>query len=517
MKYDNDLKLRHLQVICARNLFIGYKDSENETDNGRCHESNHTRKLQLTNVIEDPMYHLHQHDEKLPQDVEGLLQLNNRMLVDSFIAVYGIFKKSPQLLYLSEIVENNKNPTYSPLDLPLVPLKLANSSKIIVKIWCKPRLNTKVLPKKWYLLTIKSINLQKLTYIGTSLINLEDNFHENSIVIKLNNRYYTHEKYLKTPIDLPIYIKKNPIKSYNFDNIRSLTNLSKSLNELIVSKRKLNHQIIKEKPRAESENNLTLVEGYKEQQLKTIEQLESSIMNYQMNINRINQFIKLNTNQDLNQQNLQFIRYQLDPIQEALDQYVYPLIIEELQTIIKVINQAFEIENINNSIQFSINTIPFPATIKELLSICYLSTTVEPIDQINAGLSYIVQLILLLHEITNNFVNYSIKLIDNQWYIIDKISNSNQSMYPLFYDDSTTEKIGNNHCPQFLNQPFEKGLTLLSKNITILIENITSLYHIYCKNNVTYLENYQSIPSDSSDNLLWNLKYLLLFITARNQ
>lgn len=493
MEYKKDLKVRHLQSVCVRNLYIG----KNEQD------------LQ---VIPEVKQHRSSFSEYDVVHSEKLLELNNRMLLDSFIAVYVTFEDTEHLLYLSEVVESNKNPTYAPISLPILPMKLANSYKLVVKIWCKPRLNTTSLTKKWYLLSKNTINSKKLIYIGPSLVNLEDNFQLNSIIINLNNHYYTRRRNLKQGVDLstPNTLKSRPLKSYNFDSIRLLTNLSQSLRELIVSKHKINQQISNILPVPTQKNDSSLIDQYLSLQLKTIEDLEAHILMYQMNIKRITQFAKLQ-NQDLHQSELELIECQIDPVEDALQQYVYPLIIEELQGIIKVINQALTIENIDNSIQFSINAIPFPSTIRELLDTCYLATTPQPVDQINAGLAYIVQLILVLNKITNSFVNYPMELNDSQWYINDLITTSGITAYPLFYDSTTTEKLDNQ---TQVNQPFEKGLTLLSKNLTILIENIVSLYHTYHKRNDIHRQTSQ--PLDSSDNFLWNLQYLLLFITAQD-
>lgn len=83
--------------------------------------------------------------------------------------------------------------------------------------------------------------------------------------------------------------------------------------------------------------------------------------------------------------------------------------------------------------------------------------------------------------------------------------------FPLYYDSTTNEKVimslGNQS--MIMNQEFEYGLKLLNKNLVILIDKIQSLMIGDGSG------NYDShVPIECLDNILWNLKYLELFMTV---
>lgn len=329
----------------------------------------------------------------------------------------------------------------------------------------------------------------------------------------------------------------NGIPSYTFSTLRTLTSLSSSLHELMILKFKSSHNItnilnsrrmeskvayrshnhgLDETPTIDGSNTATsagidktLTEGseitcsikgeasaelqyhdagrdrsnfgskltgmqseiisdYIKQISDQIELLESSTFSIKMKISKINHFKEKSLETALTH-----------PHNEI---YLYPLIIEEIQSITDVIIQAFDI---------SINIPPR----KELLALLYSNLQV---DEINAALSLISQLVIILYKVSDNFLIYKLELIENEWWIIDSIAPT-PVKYPLFYH------FNDNIATNF---PFESGLTLLSKNIKYLIERFATLFQDYHDNN-------HSTPPNFLDDILGSLNYLLLFITAR--
>jgi hypothetical protein len=113
-----------------------------------------------------------------------------------------------------------------------------------------------------------------------------------------------------------------------------------------------------------------------------------------------------------------------------------------------------------------------------------------------------------LADITNSFVQYPMQKVNHQWTIMDVLSAKPRRL-PLKYDEATTEKIDTNPI-KFMNPQFESGLALLTKNMSRLCSNIGNLVQMYVHHHQTPYD----IPNDCPDNFLWNLQYLLLFLTA---
>ena len=90
--------------------------------------------------------------------------------------------------------------------------------------------------------------------------------------------------------------------------------------------------------------------------------------------------------------------------------------------------------------------------------------------------------------------------------------------YTLYYDHSKTEKVsgelsGSGRKYDLQNYDFEHGLNLLNKNLVQLINNVTDVYDEF-KHDSRESKISNNIPNDCLDNFLWNLQFLILYITA---
>ncbi|ABN68662.2 predicted protein [Scheffersomyces stipitis CBS 6054] len=449
------------------------------------------------------------------------------------------------------------NPNFSAISLPYTAAS-SNSANFIVKIWCKPvysKLPNSNTNTEWHLLSENRIDLKKLIYVGKSLHNTEDYFRTNSIILYLNEKAYVMPNSLRVAVAkirslsttqrLNSTDRQNVSKSYDFDSLRSLNNLSNSLDELKHTKHKLSSLIDKHVESFYDEtnvDNIKMVLGKLHNRNQVLEQsinkqkaindsLSSDIYNTKIKINQIKELSsdKLNSVLDMGSNQLDFLESELEPIKESLENNVYPSLIEELQLTTKVIQEIIPIYNINNSVKFAIMGMEFPSSIKELLEVCYYnkknlknfnySPTFDNehdshafnIEQVNAGLSYIVQVITCLAHITNLHLKYEMVSDGNR-------NETKPIAYTLYYDHSKTEKVsgelsGSGRKYDLQNYDFEHGLNLLNKNLVQLINNVTDVYDEF-KHDSRESKISNNIPNDCLDNFLWNLQFLILYITA---
>ncbi|KAK6459016.1 uncharacterized protein RJT20DRAFT_124147 [Scheffersomyces xylosifermentans] len=596
MNEYNDARLRHLRSVSLRNLYLSYDLQGVGKDNS----NNSPKSILPRNSRKDEAGRRRSIIQGLPPLEAGnyseLLATNNRKLLDCFFTLHLPGSRhnkrddnNDQLIYVSEVRHENMNPNFATITLPYI-AQLADPTKVEIKVWCRPvfeklKSNTGT---EWHLLSQTRVDLTKLVYVGQSLDNTEDFFRTNSIILNLNGRAYVLPNSLRVPVaKLRNFSKTHRSntseriigKSYSFDTLRALNSLSLSLNELLESKHKLENQI---KHNIENLYNPSHMDNIKmdvdklklqndileksmEKQQQINDELSSEIFKIKTRINKLTTILdekaddmfKLGSNQ------LELLQIEMEPIRGSLVGNIYPSIIQELQIITKIVQEIIQIDNIGNTVKFSIMGIEFPSSIKELLDICYYdraplrnlnySPTFESeverknfnIESINAGLGFIIQMISTLALITNSNLKYKMVFLGNRSIILDPISNptpTNEQIrsqkgvpltddneahaYSLHYDPKKTEKLpgdyvepsGRDQSPprkyKLRNATFEHGLNLLNKNLLLLINNVTDVYNEFYHDNKEHHKISNNIPIDCLDNFLWNLQYLILFITA---
>lgn len=553
MEYNNDTKLRNLKAISLRNLYfpLNPKDESSRRDIS-------APPVNPSPIKEDKLIRRKSLFEAIPQlgqlSSTELLQVNEKKLIDSFFTLHVPHKNEDVLIYVSEIVLSNVSPNFRSISLPS--LLNANALRILLKIWCKT-----VQQDSWTLYHVYDIDLKCLWYIGDKAVDTENFFHVNSVILNLNNGYYTLPESLT--IDRGTLVKKakrvlskHILPSYSFDSIRSLNSIIKSLRELTQTKNKISLQISESIDMLNDSSNVNNIpiqlsklniendrlDMHIEKQTTTNDTIMSNIMSQRVKIKNIKQTIneELPSNIEMARNHIEIIESQVEPIHESLTKNIYPSIIQSLQDATLVLKDIICIENKNNSIKFTILGLEFPLSIKELLDICYYNNSdlanhnsgityrANDIEshsakttQINACLSYIIQLMNGLSTITSTNLMYKMTPNGNHCFVIDAISSNHQKVlkYPLFYDQENTSKLPANsqiHGDRKVlcqNKDFEIGLSLLNKNLVTLLNDITDAYNTYYQPiSLSQLSN--NIPVDCLDNFLWNLQYLILFITA---
>lgn len=437
------------------------------------------------------------------------LELNESKLLDSFISLHTFNNdKEEVLVYISEVIKYNMNPNFTEIALPYVP-NAKHNDKLVIRLWSKQRHT-----KKWGLLIHFRVKLSKLIFFGTICDNTEDDFNNNSIILNMNGRYYTLPESLKQQIPLPKEIVSalstvnngnyHTIPSYTFDSIRSITNLSKSIDELRIAKHKLSQQISHYIGRSQNDDyeiaklkKKILHLGKSISKQKSINSsTEDQIYLTKIKITQYKQIIE-ERKQDLTEESgtqREILASQVDPINDTLHNSTYPTLVKLLIEHVEVLDLAITISL--DSGNFKIMDIEFPQSIPEILLLCYSQETHQ---HINAALSYISQMIVTLGQLTNTPLKYPIVLSSDESVILDP-STLTAVVYPLYYDPHMSDKIGED---TLKNLRFEYGLGLLNRDMNAIIANVKRLF-----------ENDDVIPIDCYDNFLWNLHYLILLITA---
>lgn len=546
----SDHKIRNIRTISLRNLYIdsNLNSSQTDTTDKRSFEntpSKSSRKNSL--ILQIPLIG----DQKRHLE---LLLLNNRKLVDSFVSLHNL-SGGDDLIYVSGVVMSNMNPNF---EVVLPKFTNNNSQKVKIKVWVKQSLVSSKLKSygNWQLHQELHIDLTKLILFGFKLDDDEDFFTDNSVILNINGKYYTIKKFLKIePQKLTqeedSRFHKTALTSYKYNDIRSLASLTNSFNELIISKSKIEtgisdliHILDADKDHETIEfkvKRLTTQIAYLENEISKLknsnESISKQVIVYKHRIEDLTHEVgeAIPSLNETLAKDIEITELQLIPIKDALKQSIYPSIVETLNEHTKIIQQMVAIDNIDNSIRFKIMGLEFPISKKELLDICYYNehrlrnfnwdqSGVELEDhdanifQINTGISYIIRVVEELAKITNTYLRYKIVVRNNDYFIRDPSELDSITEYPLFYLHEQSEKINNlsgiDRKVTLKNEKFERGFSLLNKNLVYLISHVTDTYSTYYHGTKTPQAATNTIPVDCLDNLLWNLQYIMLFLTA---
>lgn len=454
--------------------------------------------------------------------------INFRNLIHDNTTIFDTFytlSSEDVLLYVSEVIPSDNNPNFQLVSLP----KLGTELTMSVRLFAKPQ-NEKM---AWTELLQYTINLNAdLVQIPSSLLDESDEsfLKANSVILQLSNdQFYTLKKCLIKPIPLDSISTTPQLKkkSYTFDSIRSTNNIYKSIKELSLIKLKLSNQIDQNidpqnKGGATSTEDLPTLDKFLNKQRLINDTISSQIIRRKVAINETKQFISDHSSIEYTENQIEFINSQFEPLHELETTSIYPETVKQMKMFAEVILDVFVIESVDNSIKFKILDIEFPSTVKQLLDLCYYeeNNAAETTIRVNATLAYISQMMLVLAAITKTNLKYSIYWDEDKCHIMDR---STSSTFPLFYNPVLNEKVAvsktsnciRNHIIR--NPTFEFGLNLLNRNLMLLIHHTNELFRRFSQSKCIdnrYVDLQLSIPIDCLDNFLWNLQYLVLFLTA---
>ncbi|KAI5954192.1 hypothetical protein KGF54_001967 [Candida jiufengensis] len=551
----NNYKLSDLQSIKFYNLYNEQEshqksqiDLQQEQQNISPYKRLGRRRSTLTTIPTIPST-IEQYE-----DSSQLYNYSQKRILNTLITIQ--LPKYDKLLYVSNVAVDEMNPQFQ-IQLPSIPPHI---HKFLLNLWV---LNT----SKWILLCQYKLNLDQVQQINYSIDDDSfEYFKNNSICLELNNKWYTFSNMILPNQIILIDPNKSSshftrsIPSYTFDQIRSINNLHKSIKELNTSKYKLKKQISKYIKDIDDSNLNTLPILISQLQnkcnvlSKDIELIKSKIESINSKLHQTKQettdttkfienFIKI---EEMVTDKIEIYNYEIETIKQNRD-LMKEEIRHRLKKDIKVITDIFPIidsptQNSSASIpssNFEILGFQFPANYKDLKDICYYNSQTltnsyyQPhfendselhnfqINQINTCISFIIKLLEILSRTTLTPLTHKIEYINFKYYIVDdksinypilgKTSTTKPYKFLLEYDpkDETNERIltGNKKFI-IMNQEYEYGLKLLNINLKNLIDYIKQ--DIY---DVPY-KDLNNLPFDCHDNLLWNLKYLELLITA---
>ncbi|KAF3992138.1 hypothetical protein FT663_01273 [Candidozyma haemuli var. vulneris] len=460
---------------------------------------------------------------------------------------YSLHTPQMEPLYVSETVFTTSTLSFGKVTLPRLPSQLFH---VVVKLWYKTETQD-----SWILYYEAVVDLRRLVMLRKPFRELDDeSLIENSIVWCFDEKEYTlpenvrDKRVMQSDRRTSVTRGRNvPKQSYTMDDIRHLTSLDTGIKELTLSNIKLSQQIdgvldsIKGKvSQHDPEVSRALkfrihnLHRYINKQRNNNDTLSSKVYERKVLIGNLNRALEdhFPPFKDLCEGQLEYVTSQIDPIHESLSAAIYPELIVSLKAVGGVIAEAFHIEPRTGAGKFSILGTEFPSSTKDLLEVCYnptkqlhseseeyshaeLPTT---IDKVNAGLSYIVATMLILADILGVSLNYTMKYFGSRSTLVDHLSapsggnsKSVKVIYPLYFDvrhtEKTTDRAGRK---QLKNLKFEQGLYLLNRNLVTLMSAASNLYLQLYHDGKIHL----TMPSESVDNLLWNLKSLLLFMTA---
>lgn len=527
-------KLNDIRSIKFFNLYNQRAD-ERELSNPHKRFGRRRSTLTLMPTISDAL-------ESEYDDSRKLIKFAKERIIDTLITIR--LTKSDAVIYVSDVSYGDADPQFM-VQLENVP---AHIHRCIINLWSR-------CDSQWSLLCTYKIDLNKLK---KERIVVEDDtfdmFKDNSLCVKLKDSWYTFPDMLVSrglaldcnPYPEPIL---KPINSYTFDQLRSIDNITRSLKELEASKTKLKQQIHKYIHNIDfnNVNNIpTLLDqlNHKSEALEldikktkaANEASKSHIYSVKQKISDANELLSDFENvRELIKDKFEIYDHEIASVKKSRVG-VKNEIKKRLKNDVLVINEVLPIRDIS-SMCFSILGFEFPHNLKSLKDICYYNTSglknhyYEPnfdsefqwheftISQVNASLSFIVQLLTILSKITETPLLYKMVLFGNRSFIIDEskvypIAGKNPSnatppyKFPLYFDskDVNNEKVLTSQGSIVMNQEFEYGLKLLSRNISRLVG--------YIKDDIYDDSSSGSIPSDCQDNFLWNLKYLELLMTA---
>lgn len=438
-------------------------------------------------------------------------------------------------LYVSETVSATSTLSFGKVTLPRLPLQQYH---VVVKVWYKQ--------ESWKLYYEAVVDLRRLVLLRKPYRELDDDdLKENSIIWSFHEREYTLPDNIKNKSIMEAHRRASlsrgrnmPKMSYTVDDIRLLTSLDTGVKELTLLNLKCLQQIdsvldtIKGKvAKNDPEESRALkfrihtLHRYITKQRNSNDALSSKVYERKVLIGNLQRALEdhFPPFKGLCEGQLEYVTSQIGPIHELLYAAIYPELTSSLRAMGALISQAFLIESVSEE-KFSILGTEFPSSTKKLLETCYstqkLSDPELPtaVDKINAGLSYIVALMLILANILGVLLNYAMKHFGSHSSVVDHLADSSQNSvkvtYPLFFDPKHMVKVADprGNKTQYKNIKFEQGLYLLNRNMVTLIEGASNLYLQLLQGDKRLVQ-----PSDGVDNLLWNLKYLLLIMTAPDE
>ncbi|CCE82660.1 Piso0_002395 [Millerozyma farinosa CBS 7064] len=484
---------------------------------------------------------------------EDLKEANYRRIVDSFISIYVSIDGERKVVYVSDVVHADSNPEFHSVSMPS--LGIDERTSLGVQLWC-----WSIKCGRWILHYEYKVRVRELRRLDEDDVAQDRIQANNAAVLKVNGQYYTLASCLANMRSRSKQDRTDDSRyvawSYGFDEIRSLQNIARALNDVTGSKWGLAQQIDALASRRAQDTHLAVLEDdadlylrehelhcdtldkYTSGRKRQNDALRAQILSHEMRLDEHRSLLRsrLRASNDTTATQIELLESQLDSIRISFYEDIYPAIIARLQEYASSLRDFLSIENSPSGlgVRFCIVGFEFPSSIKELLDTCYYNKNsvrnhnlegptassgqsmshTDKIAQINACLVFMAHSVRTLADIAAAELVYPIINTAGQPYICDRFMGSARARYPLWYSHDQTVKqpssagLSSTMC----NPGFEKALDLFNKTLVALISDISQLYSHFHHSSLPSSPAY--VPVDCLDNFLWNLQYLLLFMTA---
>ncbi|KAK5103401.1 hypothetical protein LTS08_002816 [Lithohypha guttulata] len=403
-------------------------------------------------------------------------------LVTSWFSVHPAKLEEP--IYISEIMEDSMNPSFSHFDLDSSIASVARSDNFVLRIWSK---NEHM--DEYRILVELDVNLRSLQFIGRSLETFQHPLPENCVLFHLSDGIYTSftdlpaEVHQQPPLT-PAMKSVAPTQGPTFDILLKLANLDDVIQDAIRTRSKLEadiNSLLADMPQAE--NALSLLSSQQEDtknakrscdnEHKSVDhsrrlksELQASIQSSRDVVNSLPtiQSRALARQQRL-QETAQKVRKEDDQVNESSN--------SQIRRICSSLMHIFPIEPVKNrALQFTIRNLHLPNS----------SFSDTNSDEIAAALGFAAQLVHQLSLYLSIPLPYPIRSSESSFFIQDDISAGlAQRHFPLH--------------PVGAAYKFEYGVFLLNKDIEFLM-------------------NRSGLRAVDIRHTLPNLKYLIFVLTA---
>lgn len=410
------------------------------------------------------------------------LELNR--LLTSWFTIHHETMNEP--IYISEVIEQSMNPSFSLFDLDSSLADVTRSDKCTLRVWAKNELSD-----EYVILVELNVNLRSLQFIGRSLENFHHPLPENCVLFHLSDGIYTSFTNLPgegqhQPMQTPAMKAMKSVPTSSFDALLKLANLDEVIQDALRTRAKLEAEInklIASMPQVE--DALSHLSSQREHtkntkracdnERKQIEQLKKSKNDLAISLTTRRQLVEssakaqtdLSSRTSTLTDSAQRTRQEVDTQADLSN--------AQIRRIISSLIHIYPIEPIKSrTLQFTIRNIHLPNS----------SFSDTNSDEIAAALGFTAHLVHALSLYLSIPLPYSISPNGSDSFIDDEISAGiAQRQFPLH--------------PNGAAYKFEYGVFLLNKNIEFLMN----------RSGLRAMDIRHTLP---------NLKYLCFVLTAGN-
>jgi len=403
-------------------------------------------------------------------------------LVTSWFSLHHEAFEQP--IYISEVMANSMNPSFSFFDLDSFTASIARSDHLILRVWSKTELMD-----DYRTLIELHVNMRSLQFIGRSLENFHHPLPENCVLLHLSDGIYTSFTDLpaEAPHQPPLTAAMKatvPVQAASFDSLLKLANIDDVVQDALRTRAKIEadiNRLLAQMPQAEDALSRLSSQREKTRSAKRAQEAErKNLENATKAKSELNSSLQSRRDvvrtlpriQQKTHERCKKVDAELRKLQKELGS-LEEISQGQIRRISTSLLQAFPIEPLKNkALQFTVRNIHLPNS-------AYSDTNR---DEIAAALGYTAQLVYRLSLYLSIPLPYPIEPHESNAFICDDISAGiAQRQYPLQPSGATYK--------------FEYGVFLLNKDIEFLMNRC----------GLRMMDIRHTLP---------NLKYLMFVLTA---